>query len=111
MATGLGGYLGDQVFLGLKGLFLAIKINPSVAGGVSAFLVFCALGYSFGRFIGMMGRDVAHIFDAAGLVWAIFRVRLDQFINFVRRKFQKSYVIHWKPLALTISASGQKPPA
>ncbi len=92
MATGLGGYLGDSVFLGLKGLFLKLKISSSLAGGVSAVLVFIALGYSVGRFFGMVGRDVAQIFDAAGLVWATFRVRLDQLLRFLRKKFQKSYV-------------------
>ena len=92
MATGLGGYFGDSLFLGLKSVFTAIKINPSVAGGVSAFLVFCALGYSFGRFIGMVGRDVAQVFDAAGLLWSALRVRLDQLVRFLRTKFQKSYI-------------------
>ena len=92
MATGLGGYFGDSLFLGLKSVFLSLKINSSVAGGVSVFLVFCALGYSFGRFIGMVSRDVAQVFDAAGLLWATFRVRLDQLISYLRRKFQKSYV-------------------
>ncbi len=92
MATGLGGWFGDSIFLGLKGIFTSMKINAGVAGGVSAFLVFCALGYAFGRFIGLVSRDVAQVLDAAGLAWAIFRVWVDKVVVFLKRRFHKSYV-------------------
>ncbi|NNC38225.1 MAG: cell division protein FtsK [Acidimicrobiales bacterium] len=92
MATGLGGWFGDSIFLGFKGIFTSLKINASVAGGAAAFLVFCMLGYCLGRFIGMVGRDVANVLDAAGLVWAIFRIGVDKAVAFVRRRFHKSYV-------------------
>lgn len=92
MGTGIGGWIGDCVFQGVKGLFTGLKINASVGGGVTAFLVFLALGYSFGRFIGMVGRDVAELLDAAGLVWATLRVKLDSLIAFLRKRFQKSYI-------------------
>ena len=92
MGTGIGGWLGDSVFQSVKGLFTGLKINASVGGGVTAFLAFIALGYCFGRFIGMVGRDVAELLDAAGLVWAILRVKIDGLIAFLGRRFQKSYV-------------------
>ena len=92
MATGLGGWLGDSVFQSFKGLFTSMQINARVAGGFTAFVIFCLLGYSFGRFLGVVGRDVADVLDAAGLVWAIFRVWLDRFTAFIKRRFHKSYV-------------------
>ncbi|MBL4871654.1 MAG: DNA translocase FtsK 4TM domain-containing protein [Robiginitomaculum sp.] len=92
MGTGIGGWLGDRLFLGVQSIFTGLKINASVGGGITAVLAFCALGYCFGRFIGMVGRDVAELWDAIGLVWAIFRVKLDGFIAFLKRKFQKSYI-------------------
>jgi len=92
MGAGLGGWIGDMVFLGAKNMFLNIGASATIAGGIAAVLAFIGLGYCFGRFIGVVGRDVAEVLDAAGLLWAIFRVRLDQTIRFFRRRFQKSYV-------------------
>jgi len=92
MGAGLGGWIGDVVFMGAKTMFLKLGASGAIAGGITAVLAFIGLGYCFGRFIGVVGRDVADVLDAAGLLWAIFRVRLDQFIRFVRRRFQKSYV-------------------
>lgn len=92
MATGLGGWIGDSTFLGFKGIFTNLKINASVAGGAAAFLVFCMLGYCCGGFIGLVGRDVAQVLDAAGLTWAIFRIWVDKTVAFVRRRFNKSYI-------------------
>ena len=92
MGAGLGGWIGDVVFLSLKAMFTKLGLTSAVGGGVTAVIAFIGLGYCFGRFIGVVGQDVADVFDAAGLIWAIFRVRLDQFIRFVRRRFQKSYV-------------------
>ncbi|HHI89032.1 MAG TPA: DNA translocase FtsK, partial [Hellea balneolensis] len=91
-ATGIGGWFGDYVFLGLKSWLVGLGIKPVLAGGLLAMLAFMALGYCFGRFLGIVGRDVAEMLDAAGLLWATFRVRLDQLIAFLRRKFQKSHV-------------------
>jgi DNA segregation ATPase FtsK/SpoIIIE, S-DNA-T family len=92
MGAGLGGWIGDVVFLGARGALLKLGMSATIAGGIVAVLAFIGLGYCFGRFIGIVTRDVAEVLDAAGLVWAIFRVRLDQFIRFLRRRFQKSYV-------------------
>ncbi|MEE9272498.1 MAG: DNA translocase FtsK 4TM domain-containing protein [Robiginitomaculum sp.] len=92
MATSIGGWFGDGVFACLKGLFLAVNAPNKVAGALTAFLAFCGLGYSIGRFLGMVERDVVLLLDATGLVWATFRVRLDQFILFLKRKFQKDYI-------------------
>lgn len=92
MGAGLGGWIGDMVFLGTKDIFLKLGASAAIAGGITAVLAFTGLGYCFGRFIGVVGSDVADVLDAAGLLWAIFRVRLDQFIRFLRRRFQKSYV-------------------
>ncbi len=104
MGAGLGGWIGDVVFLGLKGGLLKLGISSGIAGGLVAVLAFIGLGYCFGRFIGIVSRDVAEVLDAAGLVWAIFRVRLDQFIRFLRRRFQKSYV---DPLEFSDEYSGE----
>ncbi len=92
MGAGLGGWVGDVVFLGAKNLLTATGLSATIAGGIATLLAFIGLGYCFGRFLGIVGRDVADVFDAAGLLWAIFRVRLDQFIRFLRRRFQKSYI-------------------
>ncbi len=104
MGAGLGGWIGDVVFLSAKGALLAIGISATISGGIVAVLAFIGLGYCFGRFIGIVGSDVAEVLDAAGLVWAIFRVRLDQFIRFLRKRFQKSYV---EPLEICEKYSGE----
>jgi len=104
MGAGLGGWIGDIVFLGSKASILKLGLSSSIAGGMVASFAFIGLGYCFGRFIGIVGRDVADVLDAAGLVWAIFRVRLDQLIRFLRRRFQKSYV---DPLEFSEEYSGQ----
>ncbi|HHL42421.1 MAG TPA: DNA translocase FtsK [Hellea balneolensis] len=92
MATGLGGWFGDTIFLGFKGLVLKTGLSSGLAGIIAAVVAFIGLTYSLGRFLGMVSQDVAEVLDAAGLLWAIFRVRLDQLVAFLRRKFQKSYV-------------------
>ena len=104
MGAGLGGWVGDVVFLGAKGGLLKIGASSTIAGGIVAVLAFIGLGYCFGRFIGIVTRDVAEVLDAAGLVWAIFRVRLDQLIRFLRKRFQKSYV---EPLEFSEEYSGE----
>ncbi len=91
-AVGIGGWLGDSIFLGLKNWLVGLGLKPALSGGFLAILTFIGLGYSFGRFVGIVGRDIAEALDAAGLLWAIFRVRLDQLIGFLRRKFDKNYL-------------------
>ncbi len=91
-AVGLGGLLGDAFFLGIKNRLVGMGINPVLSGGFLGLLSFVGLGYFFGRFVGIVKRDIAEALDAAGLLWAIFRVRLDQLIDFLRKKFDKSYI-------------------
>jgi len=92
MGVGIGGWFGDVGFFGIKNMLAGAGISSGFAGGITTLLAFVGFGYCFGRFLGIVGRDVIDVFDAGGLVWAIFRVRLDQFIRFLRKRFQKSYI-------------------
>ena len=47
--------------------------------------------FTFGRFVGIVSRDLLDIWDAAGLVWATIRVWIDRFAGFLRRQFQNTY--------------------
>ncbi len=92
MGVGIGGWFGDVGFFGIKNMLAGVGISSGIAGVIATLLAFIGFGYCFGRFFGVVGRDVIDVFDAAGLVWAIFRVRLDQFVRFLRKRFQKSYI-------------------
>ncbi len=89
MATGLGGWIGDGIFLTLQG-FLD-RFNIPLSGAVIALLTFLGFAFCLGRFIGVVSRDVMDVWDAAGLVWATIRVWIDRFVQFLRRQFQQSY--------------------
>ncbi len=90
MATGLGGWMGDGVYLSAKGFLDAF--NVPVSGAVIGLLAFIGGAFCFGRYVGIVGRDVLDIWDAAGLVWATFRVWLDKLARFVMSQFQSQYV-------------------
>ena len=89
MGTGLGGWLGDLFYLNFRGAFDVVNIP--LAGFVATFLFFLAGSFCLARYVGVVRQDVLDIADAAGLVWATFRVRLDQFIQWINRKIGASY--------------------
>jgi len=89
MATGLGGWIGDSLFLNARGFLL--NFNVPLSGLIIAVLTFIVAGFCLGRFIGIVGRDLLDILDAAGLVWAYIRIWIDRFTAFVMRSFNKAY--------------------
>ena len=89
MANGLGGWIGDSIFLSLRaGLN---HFNIPVSGLIVAFFVFLACAFTLARFIGIVSKDVLDLWDAAGLVWATVRVGFDKMVNIIREKFDKTY--------------------
>lgn len=84
MATGLGGWIGDGIYLNLKGAL--DFFNLPISGLIVAFITFMIASFCLARFIGIVGRDLLDIWDAIGLVWATFRVWLDHVANFLRTK-------------------------
>ena len=89
MANGLGGWIGDSIFLSLRaGLN---HFNIPVSGLIVAFFVFLTCAFTLARFIGIVSKDVLDLWDAAGLVWATVRVGFDKMVNIIREKFDKTY--------------------
>ncbi len=72
-ATGLGGVLGDTIYLPLTSPGF-----PAWVGALSAFLVFVLAFFTFAFAFGLRVRDGSAVLDAAGLTWAMFRVGLDR---------------------------------
>ena len=89
MASGLGGWIGDGFFLNFRGGLE--HFNIPVAGLIAAFVIFVAFAFALARFIGIVSKDVLDLWDAAGLVWATFRVWFDKLISAIRAKFDKTY--------------------
>jgi len=89
MATGLGGWIGDGIYLNFKSML--DYFNIPVSGFVVAAITFAAGGFALARFLRIVGRDLLDIWDAAGLAWATLRVWMDRFIAFLRRRFDKTY--------------------
>ena len=89
MASGLGGWIGDGIFLNFRGGLE--HFNIPVAGLIAAFVIFVASAFALARFIGIVSKDVLDLWDAAGLVWATFRVWFDKLISAIRAKFDKTY--------------------
>jgi S-DNA-T family DNA segregation ATPase FtsK/SpoIIIE len=89
MGTGLGGWIGDIFYLNFRGALEAL--NVPLSGFIVTLCFFLAAAFCLARYIGIVGNDFLEIADAAGLVWATFRVRLDQFIGWIGRKINSSY--------------------
>ncbi|MGJ8564386.1 MAG: DNA translocase FtsK 4TM domain-containing protein [Alphaproteobacteria bacterium] len=88
MATGLGGWIGDGFYLTFKaGLD---RFNIPVSGLIVASFTFMAAAFFLARVVGIVGRDVLDIYDAAGLVWATFRVWVDKVAGAIHRRIAKS---------------------
>lgn len=83
MATGLGGWIGDGVYLNLKGGL--DHFNIPISGVVIALFTFLIAAFCLARFIGIVGKDLLDIWDAAGLVWATFRVWIDRLAGALMR--------------------------
>ena len=90
MAGGLGGWVGDSLYLNVKGVL--DHFNLPISGLVVAFLTFVAGGFCLGRFLNIVTKDLIDVWDAAGLVWAYIRIGIDKFAIFVAKLFKKNYV-------------------
>ena len=90
MAGGLGGWVGDSLYLNVKGVL--DHFNLPISGLVVAFLTFVAGGFCLGRFLNIVTKDLIDVWDAAGLVWAYIRIGIDKFAIFVTKLFKKNYV-------------------
>lgn len=89
MASGLGGWVGDILYLNAKG-FLDL-FNLPISGTLIAILAFILAALSLARIIGIVGKDLLDIWDAAGLVWATIRVWIDRLAGAIHRRFVERY--------------------
>lgn len=89
MATGIGGWLGDGIYLNFKGAL--DHFNIPIAGLIVAIFTFVIAAFCLGRFIGIVGRDLVDIWDAAGLVWATIRVWIDRLVALLSTLFHKRF--------------------
>lgn len=94
LASGLGGWIGDGIYLNSKGVL--DHFNLPISGLVVALLTFIVAGFCLGRFLGIVAKDLIDIWDAAGLVWAYIRIAIDKtavfFAKLFRRLFRQNYV-------------------
>ena len=94
MAGGLGGWVGDSIYLNAKGAL--DHFNLPISGLVVALLTFIAGGFCLGRFLRIVTKDLIDVWDAAGLVWAYIRIGIDKMAlfvtKFVTKLFKKNYV-------------------
>ena len=94
LASGLGGWIGDGIYLNSKGVL--DHFNVPISALVIAFMTFIAAGFCLGRFLGIVAKDLVDIWDAAGLVWAYIRMGIDKmavfFAALFRRLFKQNYV-------------------
>lgn len=89
MASGLGGWFGDLMHLGLKNWL--DHFNIPLSGGIVALITFVGFGACLARHLGIVRRDVVDIVDAAGLVWAYIRVAVDGLAAWLVRIFRRNY--------------------
>jgi len=89
MASGLGGWFGDLMHLGLKDWL--DHFNIPLSGGIIALITFIGFGICLARHVGIARRDVLDIVDAAGLVWAYIRIGVDRLAAWLVRIFRRNY--------------------
>ncbi len=89
MATGLGGWLGDGIFLSFKGGL--DHFNIPVSGFIAAFFTFLIAAFCFARFVGIVSKDILDIWEAVLMVWATIRVWFDRFAGWIKERFAKTY--------------------
>lgn len=88
MATGLGGWIGDGFYLMFKaGLD---RFNVPLSGAIVALFTFLIFAFFLARVVGIVGRDLLDIYDAAGLVWATIRVWIDRLAGAIHRRMAKT---------------------
>ncbi len=90
MATGMGGWMGDSIFLTLKAGFDVFNIP--ISGFIAALIVFLIAAFSLARFLGVVGKDFLDIWEAVLLVWATIRVWFDRFAGWIKVKFARAYL-------------------
>ena len=90
MAGGLGGWVGDSLYLNAKGVL--DYFNLPISGLVVAFITFVTAGFCLGRFLHIVAKDLIDVWDAAGLVWAYVRIGIDKLTIFVTKLFKRNYV-------------------
>ena len=89
LATGLGGWIGDLVFLNLRDIFAPFNIPFTSA--VLALITFIITIFCVGRFMRIVATDLIDIADAAGLVWAYIRMWTDKVALRLARLFRKLF--------------------
>ena len=89
MATGLGGWIGDLIFLNLRDMVTPFNIPFTPA--IIASLTFVLAVFCLGRFMRIVARDLIDVVDAAGLVWAYVRIWMDQTAALLTRVFRKLF--------------------
>ncbi len=89
LATGLGGWIGDLIFLNCRALLEPFNIPFTSA--IIAALTFVIAVFCLGRFMRIVAKDLIDVMDAAGLVWAYFRIWIDRIAVFLARLFRKLF--------------------
>ena len=89
MATGMGGWLGDGIFLNLKAGFDAFNIP--ISGFIVTFLMFLISSFCLAKLLGIVSKDFVDIWEAVLMVWATIRVWLDRFAGWIKARFARSY--------------------
>jgi len=89
LATGLGGWVGDLIFLNLRDMLGAFNIPFTSA--IIAALTFTIAIFCLGRFLRIVAKDLIDVMDAAGLVWAYIRIWIDRIAAFLSRAFKKMF--------------------
>ena len=90
LATGLGGWIGDLIYLGPRDLLAGWGLP--LAGALVAAALFTGFGLGVARLVGIAGRDVLAMWDAALLVWAYARVYSERLVAWLRKRFSRAYV-------------------
>ena len=90
MASGMGGWIGDGIFLNLKAGFDVFNIP--ISGFIAALIVFLVAAFCLAKLLRVVSKDFLDIWEAVLLVWATIRVWFDRLANWVRARFAKTYV-------------------
>ncbi len=89
LATGLGGWIGDLIFLNLRSVLE--PFNIPFTSVIIAALTFIIAVFCLGRFMRIVAKDLIDVVDAAGLVWAYVRIWIDRTAALLARVFRKLF--------------------